>query len=199
MEYLSNIILNSFAALILFILLLKESSVRKMSDHKMFTGMTVTAILLLITDSSSWFFTGRNGEFFRYINIFITTIYYLLHPAMLFFWALYADYKIYNNEKRLKRSAGIAVSVLTLFVVFILASSLNGFIFSINQENRYMRGPGFIYFITGFYSILAATLIEIIFNFKKINRSVFMALLFFVIPPACAGIIQARYFGLTLI
>ena len=83
--------------------------------------------------------------------------------------------------------------------VMLILSQFNGLYYYFDETNTYHRGPGFIvcYLIPAVMLIIQVSVV--IQNYKKLSRSISLSLLLFSALPLIASIVQAIFYGLSLI
>ena len=115
------------------------------------------------------------------------------------FWCLFANYRIFRNEKQLK-SALFHLSMPFLIVSLILFINLFGteIIFGVSENNTYFRGPlNIIVYIALFYYYTES--IIMILRSKKRGISVkFFPVHLFVAPCVIGTVIQGIFYGIAV-
>jgi diguanylate cyclase (GGDEF)-like protein len=149
-------------------------------------------ILFISLDGTTYFFT--NG-----ILVYGNALQYAIMCLIVFLWYFYNDFYIFKDMPHFKKWLPITTIPLLLHVALSLLSPWFGFFYTITPENIYMRGELFYLaaIFTYFYPVLTAFVIH--FNRKKIRKADYAPLMFFIIPPAFAGLFQTLNYGVLLI
>lgn len=104
MDILAYTELNAFAFVVLtFIFINIHNSQQYLFEQKLFLVILALNAALLILDTLQWLLNGRPGTSLRFASIFIAVIYSASTPVPCFFWSIYADYQVYQNEKHIKK------------------------------------------------------------------------------------------------
>lgn len=201
MDKLSYIQLNAFAFVFL---LLCYGNIRHIGNHylydqKIFLVMIGANAILLILDSLQWLLDGKPGVALRALSIIIAVAYSATTPIPCFLWSMYADYQIYREEKHIKKLLLPMTIPLLINLLFALLSAFYGLIFVIDQNNVYHRGPLFYLMVSICYFYLFYSLIFVIRKRKSVEHKVYIPLLLFALPPFIAGIIQALFYGVSIV
>ena len=197
----SYVEINLIAVTILFIIFfnIRNKKDKYLYDQKLFTLLLLFNMLILLFDTLTWVFNMRIGETARYINIVSNTIYYMLNPVPCMIWALYADFNIYKNERRIKRIS-IPLCIPVLFnAVLAVFSPFKELLFYIDSSNCFHRGDLFSVMCLINYSYFVVTFIKLIRRKNRLDRSQFIALVTFAIPPFLAAIFQIMFYGISVI
>lgn len=197
----SYVEINLIAVTILIIIFfnIRNKKDRYLYDQKLFSLLLFFNTLILLFDTLTWVFNMRIGETARYINIVSNTIYYMLNPVPCMIWALYADFNIYKNERRIKRiSIPLCIPVLFNAILTVL-SPFKEFLFYVDTNNSYHRGDLFLIMCVINYSYFVVTFIKLIKRKNKLERNQFIALVTFAVLPFLAAILQIMFYGISVI
>lgn len=197
----SYVEINLIAVTILFIIFfnIRNKKDKYLYDQKLFSLLLLFNTLILLFDTLTWVFNMRMGETARYINLVSNTIYYMLNPVPCMIWALYADFNIYKNERRIKRiSMPLSIPVLFNAVLAVL-SPYKELLFHIDSNNSFQRGELFHVMCVINYSYFVVTFIKLIRRKNRLDRNQFIALVTFAIPPFLAAIFQIMFYGISVI
>ena len=133
---------NIIGIIILFIILLNIKPYIKVLpiDQRIFTGMIVSTIAIMILDVVTISLRGISGELIRNIRLSLTSLYFILNLLPFFMWTLYVNFKIYEDKKRIKRLFKIAIWPTVINAILAILSIFYGLIFFIDSNNKYNRG-----------------------------------------------------------
>lgn len=171
-----------------------------MLDQKIFMVLLASNALILVLDTLMWLLDGKPGDSVRNIYYIVTACYYTLNPLICMFWCFYADYHIYKSAKHLKKILiPILVPTCINLVLSFLSIANENLLFYLDENNIYHRGSMFYIMAAISFFYLCYPIVFIILNRKVIQKREFISLLVFVIPPVAGGIIQALFYGISLI
>ena len=113
---------------------------------------------------------------------------------LVYFWLCYSSQVLFGGIGRklllLSRLACLAV------VILILTAPLNGWIFTIDAENLYHRGPLiWIYWIIAYPCEIGPSVVAL---FVKGNAEKKKAVALFAVMPVTASVLQMLFYGVTL-
>ena len=171
-------------------------------ERKTFLILTnVFAMLLLMSDRTAYMYRGDASHtgylLVRFSNFMVFAM------VLMILWAFNHYVRdIYIDETHLKE-VPLRLKVIDYLVivgiVLLVVSQFTGLYYTFDSSNRYQRSPGFI---IGMFIPLAVLLLQlsvIIQNHKHFRRSLFISLVLFTTMPLLAGLIQLKFYGLSLI
>jgi len=197
---LSNIVLNMYSIAILVLIYLQtQKHVGENSlQHKLFTGMLLITILMLFIDGFSRF-DGNPGTAYVVLNHSGNFLMYLLNPVLPSLWLLYAQFQIFHEEEKAQSLVKPLIVINAVNAGTLILSQFFGWFYYIDEGNVYHRGPLFGVTVALTFGLMAAAFILIIANRKTIEKKYYFSLLFFAIPPFVCVLLQATFYGLSLI
>lgn len=183
---------NIIGIIILFIIFLNIKPYVKTLplDQKMFIGMLLSTVIIMILDIVMISINGLDGATTKTVSMILSTVYFILNPMPFFLWTLYVNFKVYEDKKRLKRISKITVWPVVINAVLAVLSLFFGLVFFIDDNNIYNRGSWFWVISIICYSYSAYTVIEIFKNRNYLSRKKYYSMLLFILPPALGGLIQ---------
>lgn len=196
-----NVCIDSFALSILLVIYLgvRRSSSSRLLDYRLFWALIVSDALICALDIGMLLLDGKAGSAMRLFYLTDTVLYYILNPVICAVWYFYTDYHIFRSAERLKKLALPILLPAIVSAVLSVVSVFNGILFYIDNANVYHRGPGFLVmaFIAFFYIVY--TLCFALYNQKLMPKSSFAPVLAFAVPPVIGGVLQAIFYGFSLI
>ena len=152
MAYLASDIL---AALVLALLLwaVGRKTSRGMEDQRLFCGMLVANILLLVFDCATRLVNGQQFPGAVFLVYLTNLLCYLLNPLVSFYYARYCELKLGLPEETRRRHLALYGVIVVLHTVLALLSLWRPTVFGV-AEGRYVRGPLFL--LSFFLSALPA-------------------------------------------
>ncbi len=193
--------LSAYSVFILILILVNLKREYHLLDFKvkLFRYMIVTVTSYILLDIL--FISLENTNFFysNFILVYGNALQYALMCLIVFLWYFYNDYYIFKDLIHFKKWLPLTIIPLIISTALSLLSPWFGFYYTISAQNIYMRGD-FFYLsavFTYFYPVLTAFVIHL--NRNKIRKSDYAPLMFFIIPPALAGLFQTLNYGVLLI
>lgn len=191
-------IYSVFILLLIFVNLKREYHLLDFKV-KLFRYMILSLILYILLDVLFITIDGTSFFFTRFILLYGNAVQYAVLCLIVFLWFFYNDYYIFKDLVHFRK--WLPLTVIPLIINFILSflSPWFGYFYTINAQNVYVRGDLFyLSAVTVYmYASLTALLIHVYRN--KIRRADYAPLMFFIIPPALAGLFQTLSFGVLLI
>ncbi len=142
------------------------------------------------------------GRFFPGARVVIqgsNLIYLEMMPLISMFWHSYVCNRIGRQMNR--RQMILSKIPLTVFTILAVLNPINHFLFRIDANNLYTRGPGvFLHWIISWFYLLYAGVL----SFRAVKnapnwarRNEYMPLLYFLILPMIGCVTQMVFYGVT--
>lgn len=162
-----------------------------------------TILAVLATDAGMWLLNGQSGLAARVLNYATNIAYFILQLVAALYWLKYTRYRACG--KALSRSIRFWVIHLPFALVslLVLSAPLNGWCFSLDNDNFYHRGflsygiNILILCITLGASVLA--LLQCKKESLSERKKELHTIAFFVVPPFCGGIVQLVFYGFSIV
>ena len=167
--------------------------------HRLFLAMCGALALLLAADTLTRLVDGMPGDAPHALNWGSSVLLYLMAPVVPLLYVLYIDYLVFHNGRRLRRLLWPLSTVVVLAGLFTVINFLTGWMFTIDTQNVYRRGPYLFLHTASMYAMLFYTYVFIIKNRLRIDKRHLLTLLLFAVPPVIGAILQAFIYGLALI
>ena len=186
---------NFLGTIILFIIFLNIKSYIKGSslDQKLFLGMLVSTVLIMVSDILINYMDAEVNNTIRSINVLLTTFYFFLNPLPFFIWTLYVNFKIHEDEKRLKKLFNIMIWPVIINTVLSIVSIFYGLVFFIDDYNVYNRGDWFLIVACIYYSYSIYTVIDIVKSRNYLSKKKYYSMFLFILLPFLGGTIQVLF------
>jgi diguanylate cyclase (GGDEF)-like protein len=174
---------------------------RPFLDYKLFTLMLASTILELAADAVMWLVDGSPSAAGRAVLLASGLVYYAGHPLAPMFYAYYAVHQVASDSRGRRRWLPLLAVPAVASALISLSTSFTGWYFYLDDANVYHHGPLFLVFAASSYSYLIFAFVFVLATARRkvIDLRTLFALLFFPLPPAIAGFLQIRYYGLVLI
>lgn len=200
----AEINVTGIVLLLLFLNNMNRISQNKMPvDQLIFNACMIMNIVIFILDSGMWLSDGNQHAIARVVNYVVTTLYYVSNPLICLLWLMYTDYKIYESRNGLSRRVRLYIIPCVISAVLSILSPFTGWLFIIDANNNYSRGPFFwvMAFAALFYLVLSfgISLRDVIINGWEDNKDLNIHFVLFPIGIITASIIQIMFFGISII
>ena len=169
----------------------------------LFKIMLIVNIIVFVFDICMFVLDGKMFFGSRALLMISTVLYLLCNPIACLSWALYGDYSLHGDVKALKQRLWLYSIPFILCAVLILCSIKTGWIFYLDYNNSYMRGPMCLAvpLITSVYLFLIAFMafIKLSGSEKSLNKEIYLYIFIFPVLPAIGTIFQMLFYGAPLI
>lgn len=197
----SNTGIDLFSVLILFILFsnIKRQHEDYFPDQKIFLWLVVSVGAILIADAVQWTVSQKPSPVFRWMNIVFGILYYTAQAIPCVCWCFYVRYKCTINMKETVKIWRFVLIIVIMNTAFSFMSGLHNVYFYVDINNIYHRGKFFWAFILIEYSAFLYALIYVLVKKRKVDKAIYLSLMKFAFPPLIGGVVQAFYFGVSLV
>lgn len=166
---------------------------------KLFLSMAASTALMIVLDLVAWLVGGAPGPAGRAAVYAVNTAYFFFHLLPLVFFFLYADYQVTGDLKRLARLRLPMVFLFCVGAIAALVTPFTDFIFSVDATNRYVRGPGYVWFAGYGFLLCVSVFFYVLSQRRLVSRRVFLALVSYPIPVVAAAALQNLFYGLVFV
>ncbi len=195
-----NAILNVYSIAIILVIFFHASRFfrkENLSD-RLFILLLKSTVLMLISDTLSRF-DGKASVVYPVLNHVGNFVVYLMSPVLPSLWVAYVHIQVFHDENRVRRLFYPLLAINVLNAVTLIVFQFFGWIYNIDSENIYHRGPLF-WFPASFAIVLIIWALFIIFrNHKRLGRKGLLSLCMFSVLPAVGTFLQIALYGYSLI
>ncbi len=188
---------NIFGLVLLIVIMVAHGHRLRRDDEEMLylLKMMVATAVGCIVNLIIYHLDGVPGLFTKYILLVGTTYIYLLYVLNGLWWFKFFQHHLKYTEKRW----GIYFQILAVVEIIFLILDIKGdYIFIIDSQNRFYRGPYyFIYFII-MITIMLATICMYFLARRKMKFRFFPVILY-VLPVLVAEVLQQQDERLAII
>ena len=161
--------------------------------------MIVALWVLCLSDIAAIVFRGRVFPGARLLIEGSNLIYLEMMPVISMFWYAYVCNR--TGKEMNKRQVFFRQLPVLIFTLVALSNPINHFIFSIDENNLYARGPGvFLHWIISWYYLFSAGALSakaIRTAPSWVRRSEYKPLLHFLVLPIIGSVAQMIFYGVT--
>lgn len=188
------------ACLILAILLGRRPHTRSFScDSRLFYWMCRLCLALCLLETAGFLLDGKTFAGARLLALWVNVILYILSIALSFFWLCYVDYRLFEERRQRRRHYSLAAIPAGLISLMAVANLFFDVFFAISPDNVYTRTPLFLFpYVVNFGYLISGEALAFRFR-KRVDKYLFMPVLFFLLPIYLGGLIQLFCYGVALI
>jgi diguanylate cyclase (GGDEF)-like protein len=199
MDTFYRIDVNVLAIIILAILFLKayNPSEKMLVHQRLFLGMIVLNVLIIVLDTTGWLVDGQPGSPALFFNKATNLILYITIPLAPSMWLLYVDYQIKKSDANLKKISFVLGCIFLANALLSVISLWTGWYFIIDGQNFYHRGAYIWIFLALCYLLIFYSFFTVLFNRNKIDKKYYASLLLFFVPYLIGTTLQVIYFGVS--
>ncbi|MDD3193672.1 MAG: GGDEF domain-containing protein [Oscillospiraceae bacterium] len=195
---------NIFCIMILFLILRKIQIGRDLQNNqRLFIRVLLSNIFFFLLDLAWIHIDGGFLQISVFANHLINGLYYVLSGLVSYFWFVYSETMLGSRTTRTRASRLLAAVPLLILIILSISSVKTGWLFYIDQNNYYHRGPFYavqLLFSYG-YILFAAThaLITALRSKSYITRAKYLPLAFYVLFPLFFGTLQVLFPAIPLL
>lgn len=171
--------------------------------QRTFRQILIGAMIICLSDMCAVPLSGTLFAGSRFLLYLTNDLYYLALCFVDYLWLVYVMRRLGRLDSKNPRQLALLATPMLIFVILLLLSSFTGFVFKIDAANEYSRGPGvYLHWFVSWGYMIAATLMTFDAYRReesRVRRSELMPLLYFMIAPSIAAIVQMLCFGLSTI
>ncbi|QHI73312.1 GGDEF domain-containing protein [Aminipila terrae] len=204
MEKLLYTQINITGIIILVILLCNQKkSVGITIQQRLFNTIIISVVWILVLDTGMWVVDGKRFLLAREANILISMAYYFFNVFIPFLWLLYCDCILNNSTQSLRKRMWLYFLPVLANTLMIIINLWYGFIFYVDTNNIYHRGKIFLLPVMTAFSYLLLSSYMALHKAHKTKieseKGQLYLMASFILPPLVGGILQALFYGLSLI
>ncbi len=162
--------------------------------------MNLCGVFLLLSDRFAYIYRGDTSKFGYYmVRICNFLVYFFIMTAIESFTLYLVD--LYTNEGNLKKvpkRLRITEILYIIGVIMLVIGSSTGLYYYFDDQNRYTRGPGFLFCYVFPFLVVIIQLTVIIQYRKLLNKTLFTSILLFAFIPFITTALQIVFYGLSL-
>ena len=190
---------TGIATLLVLLLLRRESRATKHAGDYMFETMVSLTLGALTLETISFLLDNRPGRAVHILQLLVNGYLFLASCGVGLLWVLFVDYQIYRSVRRTLRQLSLFVLPYLVIVVMVVLDLFGrGTIYTITQENVYLRGRlVFMPYLVLFFYYACSFLLAIRAVWKH-GRAEYFPIYYFVIPGVVGTIVQGLCYGLAV-
>lgn len=200
MDYLSIITIDLYSIVLLLCIYVQTYKIIEsgLLDQKLYKRMLQTTILLLVLDIFSRF-DGKSATAYIAMNHIANFLMFIVNLLLPSLWLMYSNYQVFHEKKKLRRLLYPLILINVVNAVMLVISQYAGWLYYIDLNNIYHRGPLYWFPVCITIILIAVSLVTIVVNHKKIENKYIFQLVIFPIPPLICVILQTVFYGTSFI
>lgn len=195
-----NIGLNAYSiAISMLVLIYLCIRKNKSKADKWFITSLVTSIVMEISDSFTWLFSGAAHPSYFIIHPIAMYVYYsctfFLIASFIYYVASFAGGNLHKYGRN-----KIIIACLVIYYGVLLTNPISKGLFSFDENNIYSRGPLFSTIPVILEIILYITLVSVfVERFRYVSKVAMFPLPSFIVFPILMQVIQGIFYGISLV
>ncbi len=193
------LVLSGISAATAFFMALTKTMDRERKFYLILTN--IFSVVLLLSDRAAYLYRGDTSAF-GYLMVRVSN--FMVFAMVLFILWAFNHYvrDIYVDETGLKtvpfRLRLIDYLIIT-GVILLIISQYTGLYYTFDATNHYQRSQGYVIGMSIPLAVLLLQLSVVIQYHKYLRKSLIASLILFTTMPLVAGVLQLKFYGLSLI
>ncbi len=195
------LVVNSIGLLVLILYMLSRVELKKERhlSGKIFDGMVWITFFALIAETMTFLLDGKPGTMVHILQYVTNAYLFLASSGVGLLWVIFVDIRIFRSTIRVKQWLKVLIVPYAILVLLVISDFFGtGLIFSINNQNVYMRGHlvslSFVFVFCCFFITLLLAFLAV----KRNGHIRFFPVHYFVIPSFLGTVIQGMFYGLSV-
>ncbi|MDF2511599.1 MAG: diguanylate cyclase protein [Herbinix sp.] len=168
------------------------------TSHRIFLGLVLTNILLILSDIGAWVFDSLPGIHFLLLNKIFNLSLFVFEPVAGTLWVLYVCYQMKHNEKQIKILKYVLPTLFAINAVMSILSLQTGWFFYVDSNNIYSRGNLYLIHISYCYILLIYSMYYVYKHRRMFEKRYYYSMLVFILPITVGATIQILFYGWAL-
>lgn len=166
-----------------------------------FNKLLVIIAFVCVSDVLAWYFSGQDIPGARAIIQITNLIYDGAITWAGYAWLCYVELRIRSLDYNYRKRRFLTAIPLIVMLLLLLTNPMTNLLFSIDEHNVYARGSGIFlhWLISWFYLVYATVQVMLKINTARtrVEREQYTPMLWFIVPPAVAAVLQMYLYGMT--
>ena len=161
--------------------------------NKIFQWCVMVTFSAIFTNILSTIMIYNYAHIPMWMTLVVTMVYFVLTPLMGLAYFLYTLSVIYTDSSQIRRIVSIGVIPGAVYTLVILSNPFTNWIFDLNLNEGYTRGPFISVTYLIFYAYCIASIVFTWVNRRQIDREIYRILAAFPILAVAVIIVQQIY------
>lgn len=197
LNYAEVLVANGTGILLMFLILHYGNNMFRVGllADKLYYGMVWLTVALCMVETATFLIDGKLFAGSRIMAFVLNELLYTMDILFGFLWILFADTKVYSENKLLKKRFIPMILPALVMLVLLIANIFNGWFFKISEENVYSRSFLFALVYAVAYGYLLAGAGILYKNRRSTKRYTYLPVLLFILPVALGSLFQFFFYG----
>ena len=186
--------INAFALVLLLIVRIRTLGISKMVAQRNFSMALDSEFLCILSDALCVLASRGILPHSPVLLLGLKTLYFFTTTLMCFFWFLYFEHMQHARFVEDRRRVALSTGLVWVMGTLLLANWFTGFLFSVDADGAYHRGPLFaLQYLLAYAYVFFTCGRALIRSFQKAylgERHLLRMLALFPVGPALAGMVQ---------
>jgi diguanylate cyclase (GGDEF)-like protein len=144
-------------------------------------------------------FDGNAAGIYHVMNTFGNFVIFLMSPVLPSLWVAYVYLQVFRDERKTRKRLLYPLCIINAInAVVPIFSQFFGWLYYIDSDNIYHRGPFFLFPALITIMLIVAAYAITLLNRRRLEKKSFLSLIFFAVPPSISIILQIRFYGISL-
>ncbi|NCB92245.1 MAG: GGDEF domain-containing protein [Clostridia bacterium] len=175
MNIVAHLNIHLFPSILLFIICISTHRERiRTTMDRLFQNVLWCTFFILLTDMFCWILDGIVFPGSYVLAWILNICYLIMSPLISALWLNYICFYLrqISFKNLISRKKAVIISLASLYSLLVLISPLTGWVCSIDDHNRYQRGPlYFIPYIVTYIFLVSALVLSIYHGHKEVLKS----------------------------
>jgi len=200
LSLLYNTVLNIYSVILILVIYHHsyKDDTGELKQRKIFHAMLRVAVVLLFVDIISRF-DGPGPWLYRALNQIGNFLSFLFNLALPSLWLAYVHSIVFPQKPLDRRIVAFLLVIYAVHLFLMLSTPFTGWLYCIDSDNVYHRGPLFWVSVLLIAIILLASIVFLLLHRQKIGQGNLRTLMLFVLPPVSGIALQWMFYGLSLV
>jgi diguanylate cyclase (GGDEF)-like protein len=167
-------------------------------SNRLFRAIVLNGILITFLEIMSWVFDGPDKAEYYIINLFANTLLFMFANGVAGFWVSYIDYKIFGDQKRIRKRLWYQSPFILTFTIGII-NLFYPIIFRLETDNVYYRLPGYLIAFALVYGMLVYAFYLTIRYRNQLKTNTLPIVMVFLLLPFVGSLVQLYFSDFIII
>ena len=192
----TDLLVYAFVMNIILLVFINKNRGKKSYDIKLFSMVVLSIAVVTAFEIVSWLSGTIGNEALIPLHYWSNVFFLALLGVPAAFGICYLDYKIIGDKEKNRKRLFLYLIPTYINIGFAIYNFFNnGFLFYIDDMNRYFRGPGVIISIIILYVLFLVMLIRLFRYRHLVTGRVAQSILIFCFLPILGSILQTLAYG----
>lgn len=194
-----SLALNTLSSIYMAVVLFSMKNKRKWEASNRLYRHIVFHILVFLLLDNAYLLLSRSSAMLFWAKL-VKSAYFIVNSTIVWLWANYIDLLLFGDGASQKKHRFFYTAVFAFNCILVCVNLFTGVLFQLSGDGTFHAGYAAMWaFTLANYASMLLILLLLVRHRNKLERGVFLPLLFFPLPPLFAEIIQIFYRPCSLI